>query len=128
MRRSKYLAWAAAVATVAACVLATGALATGARTSVKAHQASCPGFTGPKWTIPEFSKMGTHWRVTARGVTCAYATRWGKKLLHTKYKGEAATKLKGPKHWHCLPSIPHGGGVPGACRLGKKLFAWGPDA
>jgi hypothetical protein len=86
------------------------------------------GFNGPAWSFPEFSKKGTHWKVTACKVTCEFATRWAMKLLKTKYKGEAATKLKGPAGWHCLPSIPHGGGVPGECRLGSKLFSWGPDA
>jgi hypothetical protein len=54
------------------------------------------GFNGPAWSFPEFSKKGTHWKVTARKVTCEFATRWAMKLLKTKYKGEAATKLKGP--------------------------------
>jgi len=123
MRRSTYLACAVAIATMTAFAGSTSASA-----SPPAQQAACTGFDGPKWSFPEFSKTGTHWKVTARRVTCAFATRWAKKLLKTKYKGEAATKLKGPAGWSCLPSIPHGGGVPGQCRHGSKLFSWGPDA
>jgi hypothetical protein len=113
-----------------AVVLVTAAFAamTTTAASSTAYQASCSGFTGGKWSFPEFSKSGTHWKVTAQGVTCEFATRWAKKLVKTKYNGEAATKLHGPKGWHCLDSIPHGGGLPGSCRQGKhKLFSWGPD-
>jgi hypothetical protein len=122
MNRSKRLT--SAVVIAAALVAAVGA--TGANATVTAHQAACPDFTGPSWSFPEFGKTGTSWKVTAQRVTCTFATRWAKKLLKTRYKGEAATKLKGPAGWHCLDSIPHGGGVPGECRSGKKLFAWGP--
>ena len=111
---------AAAVALAAGSVRATASTAT--------THAKCADFTGPAWSFPEFGKKGNKWAVTATRVPCAFATSWAKKLLRTPYKGEAATKLRGPAGWTCLPSIPHGGGVPGECRNGAKLFAWGPDA
>jgi hypothetical protein len=107
------------------------ALATGggnANASSTAAETACADFAGPAWSVPEFGKKGNQWKVLARGVPCQFATTWSKKLLHTPYKGEAATKLHGPAGWSCTPSIPHGGGVPGECRKGSKLFAWGPDA
>jgi hypothetical protein len=118
-----------AVAAVAVIGVGTiGAATSGAAATFTAHEASCSGFTGPSWSFPEFGKTGTRWKVTtSKGVGCGFATRWAKTLLHTPYKGEAATKLKGPKGWKCLPSIPHGGGVPGECRQAKKHFSWGPD-
>jgi hypothetical protein len=116
------------VGLVIAAVVATCGITTGTAASFTAQQASCSGFTGPAWSIPELGKQGTHWKVTAHRVKCDFATRWAKKLLQTKYVGEAATKLKGPKGWKCLPSIPRGGGVPGECRNGKRFFAWGIDA
>jgi hypothetical protein len=113
----------AVVAVTAAC-----AVMTATASSFTAHQASCSGFTGGKWSFPELGKTGTHWKVTAQGVSCVFATLWASKLVKTKYHGEAATKLQGPKGWHCLDSIPHGGGLPGSCRQGQhKLFSWGPD-
>jgi hypothetical protein len=124
MTRLKRLASIALMVTVAACIGTTGA----ATATVKAHQAACPDFTGPAWSFPELGKTGTNWKVTARHVSCTFATRWAKKLVHTRYKGEAATKLKGPAGWTCTPSIPRGRGVPGECRSGNKLFAWGPHA
>jgi hypothetical protein len=117
----------ACTAAVAAMAAFAGAPAAPASpTAITAHQAACPDFTGPAWSIPEFGQQGTAWKVTAHNVSCSFATRWAKKLLHTRYQGEAQTKLKGPGGWHCLPSIPLGGGVPGECRSGKKMFAWGP--
>ena len=112
-------------ALVAAAVL--GGTAT-AKASMTAPRTACADFAGPAWSFPEFGKKGNQWKVSARGVPCQFATTWSKKLLRTPYKGEAATKLRGPAGWACLPSIPHGGGVPGECRKGTKLFSWGPDA
>ena len=123
MRRSKLVLYLGALAAV--CALATAASAPAATT---ASHAACADFAGPSWSFPEFGKKGSQWKVLARGVPCQFATTWSKKLLHTPYKGEAATKLRGPAGWSCLPSIPHGGGVPGECRKGSKLFSWGPDA
>jgi hypothetical protein len=124
MTRSTRVACAAVMAATAAFAGAPAAPA--APASASAHQAACRDFTGPAWSFPEFGQRGTAWKVTASNVSCSFATRWAKKLLHTRYKGEAQTKLKGPGGWHCLPSIPHGGGVPGECRSANKLFAWGP--
>jgi hypothetical protein len=127
MTRLTRAACMAAIAAMAAFAGAPGApAALASPTAITAHQAACPDFTGPAWSIPEFGQSGTAWKVTASHVSCAFATRWAKKLLHTRYKGEAQTKLKGPGGWHCLPSIPHGGGVQGECRSGKKSFGWGP--
>jgi hypothetical protein len=125
MTRSTRVACAAVMAATAAFAVAPAAPASPA--SVSAHQAACRDFTGPAWSIPAFSQQGTAWKVTASNVSCSFATRWAKKLLHTRYKGEAQTKLKGPSGWHCRPRIPLGRGVPGECRSANKLFAWGAD-
>lgn len=109
-------------------VVALAAGTVRAAASTEQGRAKCADFAGPAWTFPEFGKKGTAWQVRAVGVTCAYATSWSKKLLRTKYRGEAATKLRGPAGWSCLVSIPHGGGVPGQCSKGAKRFSWGPDA
>lgn len=122
MTRSKLLL---GVGIVAA---ATAIGAGGAPAATTTTQAVCADFAGPAWAFPEFGKKGTSWKVTATGVPCTFASLWAKKLLRTPYKGEAATKLRGPTGWSCLVSIPHGGGVPGQCTKGKKSFSWGPDA
>ena len=119
MSRPKYLMHATFVAAVAALVLATQAPA-----SVATPLAACTTFKGPAWSVPALGKSGTTWKVTAKGVTCTFATTWAKKLIHTPYKGEAATKLHGPPGWSCLPSIPAGTGVPGECSQGSKRFDW----
>ena len=123
MTRSRLVAITSALAAAAALSASIGTPA-----ATTATRAACADFAGPAWSFPEFGKKGTKWKVVARGVPCPFATTWSKKLLRTPYKGEAGTRLRGPAGWSCLPSIPHGGGVPGECRKGAKLFAWGPDA
>ncbi len=123
MNRSKQpvCAFAFAFALAAAAALAISGMSTAA---VATPRAACPDFVGPAWTFPATGKSGTKWKVTATGITCALATTWAKKLIHTPYKGEAATTLHGPTGYHCLPSIPAGKGVPGECAAGSKSFSW----
>jgi hypothetical protein len=119
MSRSKHPIQAILVAVTAALAVAGPAPATVAR-----PVAACPTFAGTAWAVPALGKSGTMWKVTAKGVSCSFATTWAEKLMHTPYKGEAATKLVGPTGWSCLPSIPAGRGVPGECSQGSKRFDW----
>ena len=119
MSWSKHLTHASAAAATAVLAIAAAAPTTSA-----APKAACAQFTGPAWAVPALGKTGTKWTVSATGVTCSFATTWAKKLIHTPYKGEAATKLNGPSGWSCLPSIPAGKGVPGECAEGSKRFEW----
>ncbi len=116
----------------AALALAVAAAASGAPNS--AH-ASCGTFTGPVWTyvnpmVNPPNQKGTKWKLTAKGVSCSFASTWAKKLVKTPFRGEAVTKFKTvPAGWTCLPGggLTGGGkGTPGQCNQGKKMFYWAP--
>ena len=119
MIRSKHPIYATLGAAIAVLAAAGPAPA-----SVARPMSACPTFAGPAWAVPALGKSGATWKVTAKGVSCSFATTWARKLMHTPYKGEAATKLVGPAGWSCLPSIPAGRGVPGECSQGSKRFDW----
>lgn len=101
--------------------------------STAASQASCRTFRGPAWSYVDPMKrpplqQGTTWKVIARGVPCAFAITWARKLVKTPFMGEAGTRFVNPEGWTCIAGggLTGGGkGTPGSCSQGSRTFAWG---
>lgn len=86
------------------------------------------GVTGPAYSGPS---TGNTYNLTVggSGVTCAFATRWLRKLAPRK-TGKLPTALAGPAGWTCT-AIHMGPGWPlkayqGLCRKGTLKIVWSP--
>lgn len=90
-----------------------------------ASAASCVA-TGPSYTVD--GMKDSQYRLGLKGVTCAFATKWMRKLA-TKKIGRLPTTITGPSGWKCT-GFEMVGLAPkayqGRCRQGGKSFSWTP--
>jgi hypothetical protein len=88
------------------------------------------GVTGPAYSGTTAAGNTYNLTVGGAGVTCAFATKWMRKLVpHTI--GKIGSTITGPRGWRCtgIPFV----GLPlkayqGLCRNGAKKIVWSPKA